>query len=448
MKSIAEMEKLIENFDKFSYYLNDKLERDIEENRKGRFVIRIRNKDGSVPADATVTVKQLTHEFKFGSSLFYLDQFGDDERRQMYRERFSELFNYAVAPLYWDTLEPEEGKPRFDEKTSSHIDRRPPLDTIMKFCRENDIKVKGHCLVYNSFQPNWISDNNRELKMQIERRIRAIAERYPDDFDDMDVVNEMFAIYKNCYNGNAARNLQITDDKDYEKWSFETTKKYFPYAKRFWIEGVDQVFGRGYHGTRSFYYMMIEKLMRENVEVEALGMQYHMYYDFDIHEKICNPLRMLDAFDCYGRFGLPVQISEVSIPSYSASRYECELQAELTKRLYKLWFGRKENEAIVWWNLADGTAYHTENVYAAGLLDNNCEKKPVYRELEKLINHEWKTEFETQLIPEIRFSGFYGNYEITVTADGRKSVHNIRLCKDNTGYDNRLYDFRGTDIIL
>ena len=44
MKSIAEMEKLIENFDKFSYYLNDKLERDIEENRKGRFVIRIRNK--------------------------------------------------------------------------------------------------------------------------------------------------------------------------------------------------------------------------------------------------------------------------------------------------------------------------------------------------------------------------------------------------------------------
>lgn len=99
MKSIAEMEKLIENFDKFSYYLNDKLERDIEENRKSRFVIRIRNKDGSVPTDATVTVKQFTHEFKFGSSLFYLDQFGDDERRQMYRERFSELFNYAVAPL-------------------------------------------------------------------------------------------------------------------------------------------------------------------------------------------------------------------------------------------------------------------------------------------------------------------------------------------------------------
>ena len=98
--------------------------------------------------------------------------------------------------------------------------------------------------------------------------------------------------------------------------------------------------------------------------------------------------------------------------------------------------------------MADGTAYYTENAYSAGLLDNSCEKKPAYRELERLINHEWKTEFETQLIPELRFSGFYGNYEITVIADGRKSVHNIRLGKDNTGYDNRLCDFRGTDIIL
>jgi hypothetical protein len=54
----------------------------------------------------------------------------------MYRERFSELFNYAVAPLYWDTLEPEEGKPRFDEKTSPNIDRRPPLDNI-RLCKDN-----------------------------------------------------------------------------------------------------------------------------------------------------------------------------------------------------------------------------------------------------------------------------------------------------------------------
>ena len=46
-------------------------------------------------------------------------------------------------------------------------------------------------------------------------------------------------------------------------------------------------------------------------------------------------------FDCYGKFGLPIQVSEVSIPSYSNEKYAEELQGELTKRLYKLWFGRK-----------------------------------------------------------------------------------------------------------
>ena len=191
------LENIIKNFDSYDYYLNGKISRDIEENRKGQFVLSFKNNNGEALSDVHVKVRLKKHAFKFGCGAFYLDQFEDEERRNLYRDRFKELFNYAVVPFYWDTLEPEQGKPRF-EANSQFISRRPPVDTIMQFCNENKIRAKGHCLVYNSFQPKWISDNNEELKRQITNRIKIIAEKYEDSIFDFDVINEMITVYKNA----------------------------------------------------------------------------------------------------------------------------------------------------------------------------------------------------------------------------------------------------------
>ena len=113
-----------------------------------------------------------------------------------------------------------------------------------------------------------------------------------------------------------------------------------------------------------------------------------------------------------------------------------------------MWFGRKNCSAIVWWTLADGTAYKDENAFRAGLIDNNCDKKAAYKEIEKLINSEWRTEFETKTYGELRFSGFYGEYDITVTTEEKRIVKRIKLFGDNTGFDNRLCDFRSVEFLL
>ena len=445
------MEKLIEQYDSFDYYLNDKLNRDIEENRKGQFVINFKDKNGEAVSDVNVKITQVSHEFNFGCSLFHLEQFADEERNKLYKEKFKKIFNYGVVPLYWDTLEPVEGEPRF-EKDCQFISRRPPVDTVMEFCKENNIRTKGHCLIYNSFQPDWISDINREIKIQIDNRIKAIAERYGNAFEDLDVINEMISIYKNCYKGNGARNLQITDERNHEKWSYNLCRRYFPHSRLFWNEGMFETFGDEYKGYRSFYYMTLEKMLSQGVDIEGIGMQYHAYSQrenaFEELRQVCNPLRLIDAFECYGEFGLPIHISEVSIPSYSNDDYDEQLQAELTKRLLKLWFGGKNCEAVVWWNLADKTAYKTESAFHAGLIREDCTEKPAYKAMEELINKEWRTDFERNITAQLRFSGFYGEYDIEAVYNGRKTVKRVRLHKENTGYDNRLCDFRSIDIIL
>ena len=354
-------------------------------------------------------------------------------------------------PFYWDTLEPEQGRPRF-EKHAPFISRRPPINTIVDFCRENDIRTKGHCLVYNSFQPDWISDDNETLKRQITKRIREIAERYEDSIFDFDVINEMITIYKNAYKGNGCRNLQITDEQDHEKWAFDICRRYLPNANLYWNEGMHESFGNEYKGFRSFYYLMIEKMLRQGVKIDGLGMQYHAFAPRETADSalsnVCNPLRIIDVLERYGDFKLPIHISEVSIPSYSNKSYDEELQAELTERLFKLWFSSKYCEAIVWWNFCDGTAYKEESAYFAGLLRNDCSEKPAYKVLDRLINKEWNTALEDNISGQLRFSGLYGEYDIEAEYQGKKSITTVNLTQANTGYDNRLCDFRVKEIIL
>ena len=452
MSDKKQMQLLIDQFDRFGFYLDSKLDRDIEENRKGAFALSFTDKDGKPLKNVKVSVRQTTHEFKFGCNTFYLDEFEDEARRKAYREKFARLFNYAVIPLYWDTLEPEEGKPRFAED-SPYIHRRPPVDSIVKFCEENGMRMKGHCLIYNSFQPDWISEDSREIKIKIDRRLKAIAERYPDTFVDVDVINEMFRIYKNCYKGFGCRNLQITDEPDHEKWAFELCKKYFPYSNLYWNEGMFETFGETqYSGFRSYYYMAIKENLMRGAPIEGIGMQFHANGNkdtlFSEVNHVCHPLRLLDVFDRYGDFRLPISVSEISIPSFGHDPEDEELQAELAKRLFKLWFGRKYVDSIVWWNLADNTAFGAENLYHSGLIRNDCSEKPVYRALDELINNEWRTNVTAEASGRFCFTGFYGDYEVEATCDGKTVTQTIRLYKDNTGYDNRRRDFRTKNIVI
>ena len=443
---------LLKKYDSYDYYIKDKIKRDTEEYRKGQFALVFTDSDGNTLDDVKVSVKQVRHEFKFGGTTFYLNGFTDDMRNKEFERLFTDIFNYAVIPVYWDTLELVDGQERFLPE-SPFVSRRPPIDTCMDFCRRNSLRAKAHCLVYNSFQPDWIPENNRDLKIRIDKRIRRLAEHCGDFFEDIDVINEMISIYKNCYKGNAMRNMQIADEHDHEKWAFQTAEKYFPYSRLFWNEGGFESFANpNYRGHRSFYYMTLKDNIAKGAPIGGIGMQFHCYSERDnaaaVLDTLCNPLRLIDVFDCYGAFGLPMHISEVNIPSWSNEAEDEFLQAELTERLYRLWFSSKNVESAVWWTLADGTAYPTENVFYGGLIRNDCTPKPAYERLDRLINSEWNTSFEVTADKRLDFRGFYGDYVVSAECGGKTCTQTLRLYHDTTGFDNRLCDFRSKRLVL
>ena len=427
--------ELITWFDRLNPYTDRMIQRDIEKYRKGLFAVKLQDGGKNPVAGRRVKVKLKKHEFKFGSALFQLDQFGDERRNSLYREEFRKVFNYGVLPLYWDTLEPERGKLRFS-KDSAPIYRRPQLDLIREYCIENGIGMKGHCLMYNSYNPKWMPRDFRTLKMEIVRRSREIAERYGDDLIDLDVINEMFSIYHNAHGEYGTRDLPVCDEKGHEKWCFDVAKRYFPNTTLFWNEGCYETFGRSigqFTGDKSVYYLMLKRWIAEGAQIEGIGMQFHAFDSNESQEKaIYNPYRAMEVFDVYSEFNLPIHLSEVSIPSYGNDEEGEYVQAELVERMYRLWFSREKVESIVWWNIADGMAYGDENRFHGGLLRNDLSHKPAFDVIDRLVNREWQTEAElvTDENGRAYFEGFYGDYEVEI--DGTTEIRPFH--RENTGY--------------
>lgn len=144
-----------ELFDKQKEFYEKTVTEGIEKNRKGDGTISLFDKDGMPLKGATVKLVQKSHEFRFGANIFMLDELESEEKNEKYKKRFAELFNMATLPFYWDALEPERGKPRYD-KDSPKIYRRPPTDLCIEYCEKHGIEPREHALAYEHFFPEWI----------------------------------------------------------------------------------------------------------------------------------------------------------------------------------------------------------------------------------------------------------------------------------------------------
>ena len=119
--------KVLDLFEEQKDIMDQKISEGIEKYRKGDCNIKIVDQNGAVISGATIRLKQKSHEFRFGANLFMLDELETEEKNEKYKKYFSDVFNMATLPFYWDSLEPERGNPRYG-KDSKKVYRRPATD--------------------------------------------------------------------------------------------------------------------------------------------------------------------------------------------------------------------------------------------------------------------------------------------------------------------------------
>mgnify|MGYP004637136215 FL=1 len=421
-------------FDKNEAQTEERVNAGIEQNRKGFCRVEIVDGDGKKVSGAKVHAVLKKHEFKFGANLFMLDELESDEKNEKYKEYFKDLFNMATFPFYWDALEPEKGKQRYD-RDSCKIYRRPAPDLCLEYCEKYGIEPREHALAYEHFFPEWLrGKDSYTVKKELSRRMREIGERYGAKIPTMEVTNEM------DWNDGAVK-IDFYKDDNYVEWCFKEAEKYMGANKLAINEwsGVWDAYGR----NRDWYYMEIERALSKGARIDAIGMQYHMFYraeeELEKTRNFYNPNHLYKILDRYSDFNLPIQVTEITIPAYTDKAEDEELQAEIIRKLYSIWFSHRNVEQIIYWNLVDGYAAFApqgdmtngENYYRGGLISFDFRKKPAYKTLMELIHKQWHTDekITANADGEAEFKGFYGTYELEVEANGKKETREINFTK-------------------
>lgn len=432
-------DKILKNFKENRVYMEERVQNGIETNRKGVAKFFFVTKDGKPIENVKVKISQTTHDFKFGANIFLLEELENEEKNRLYKEHFAQVFNLATLPFYWSDLEPEKGKTRF-EKDSPKIYRRPAPDLCLEYCEANNIEPKLHCLNYDKFTPLWVSEDVPTVKKYLDKRMKEIAERYAEKIPSMEVINETLC---NEVNLDSRHSTQFFREPDIVEWSFEQARKYFPKNKLIINEDTPHTWGAGFFKyNRSAYYMQIERALSKGATIDSIGMQFHTFFARESYEErtefLYNPLNLFKVMDQYSDFNRPLQVTEITIPSYSWEEEDEQIQAEIISNLYKIWFSHSNMEAIIYWNLVDGYAYgkqgdmtSDENKCYGGLFRYDLSPKPAFYVLDELINKTWRTNISDEVRNgSYEMKGFYGKYEVCATVSGKTTVTEIHLKKD------------------
>lgn len=412
----------------------------IEKHRKGYAKIRLVDIEGNPLAGKTVKLSQISHDFKYGANIFMLDEFEGEKENKTYRESFKKYFNLATVPFYWDGLEPEEGKPRYD-KNSPKVYRRPAPELCLEYCEENGIDAKLHCLVYENFIPEWLPKGDMEkMEKLYDERFRQISERFSGRLMEIEVINEL-----RWMSGWGHKSV-ICDKRDLVEWAFDLARKHFPDEVLVFNEG-NPINDAARDKYMAGYYMVLENALLKGVSVDKIGLQHHEFcgaranndeeYERTVKagSGLFNPDALFKGLDIYAEFGLPLELTEVTVPTFGDTPEDEELQADLLEVLYTVCFGHPSVDTVVYWNVPDGYAYvkpgWNENQCRGGLWHHDLTPKKSAERLWELFNKRWHTELTVTTDEKgyAEFRGFYGDY--TAEIDNATAVFGIHKYEDN-----------------
>ncbi len=385
-----------------------KIDRGIEKYRKADAVIQLKN----VGEGIDVKVEQISHDFLFGGNIFLFGDLKSPEKNKKYEDTFGTLFNAATVPFYWKTLEPVQGKPRY-EAGSSYEYRRPATDPVVAFCESKGINMNGHAIIYGMRtwgHPAWMPENREEMEKIFEAHVRELADRYKGRIQRWDVVNESI--------DQANRGI-MPDDYTFKTYSW--AMKYFPESVNFNINDCDI-----HWGPSKRYVEIVRDLIDRGIRIDNVGVQMHIFNPAESKNiangaDILTPAKNYAVLDCLADAGRPVHISEVTVSAPDETPEGWKIQAAITRNLYRLWFSYSSVMGITWWNVVDGGAAAGEPSYS-GIYDKDLNPKPVYHVLDSLINHEWKTNLsvKTGNNGTVKFRGFKGLYRLSWTDQSGK----------------------------
>ena len=173
-------------------------------------------------------------------------------------------FNSITAE---NDMKPERTEPREGKYTWEAADR------IANFCRQNGIKLRGHCLMWHNQIGRWMYEDNPSKEVFFQRmrsHIHAIVNRYKDVVYCWDVVNEAITDDARAEDPYRQSPLYKIAGDEFIAKAFEYAREADPNALLFYNDynECDSVKSRR-------IYEMVKKMKAAGVPIDGIGMQGH-----------------------------------------------------------------------------------------------------------------------------------------------------------------------------
>ncbi len=377
-------------------------EKAIKEIRQEDVRIVISDATGEPVPGIQLRAVQQNHGFLFGCNIHKFNRLRTEKENALYKKRFLELFNYATTGFYWASYERVKGSPDYRY-----------TDEVVRWCTGNDIRVKGHALLWDHPHgiPKWAGRTLPSEDIQ-QKRVMDIMQRYSEAVDFWEVVNEASSL------------PDVELDGPY-RWARTVN----PDASL-----IVNDFGAFVDNHFSFKSMLQQAVLR-GVSFDAVGFQAHapttMRFPLPTVWKTLESYAMLGKTIHITEF-TPTSAGQTITGSHIQGIWDEKQQADYAEKFYTLCFSHPAVEAISWWDLTDQGAW----LKGGGLLRSDLSPKPAYLRLQKLIRKRWMTSVAggTDSSGSFNFRGFLGDYSLAFNWNGTREVRtfNINKGKSNT----------------
>ena len=412
----------------------------IETHRKGEAQLKFVFPEKVVGDTIQLHFELVSHEFNFGVSMTQLGSFAGTPYFEKYKDYTKALFNFVTVGFYWAAYHRDrKDLDRFDAYLKGNI----------KWAIENNLKVKGHPLLWHESLPKWVVDfkDSEKLDSIIKNRIRYLIESNPE-IKYWDVYNEPVAVFK-AHVSPSGVTRWVTHKGGIES----AMKDLYDFVNT--VDSTKTYTNNHYNPSEPSFLALNKYLNDHGVEYDAVGMQAHM----QTNAGVLSEDALWKLLNDYESLGKDIQFTELTVTSSrrfndwrdhqvflkqrtekiekgqtmnlpSLPEYE-NYQSDYIKDFYTLVFSHPSVTSLTFWNLTDRNAWRG---HAGGLLDENLEPKKAYYTLKNLIKNKWHTSVTKtiKLGETLTFNGFYGDYSGEILVNGNYYSFDFNHSKKRT----------------
>jgi endo-1,4-beta-xylanase len=274
--------------------------------------------------------------------------------------------------MKWWTLRPEADKFDFREG-----------DEVVRFAQAHEMKVRGHCLVWDHNNPDWLTQGHftsAQLSQLLQEHITTVMKHYAGQVFAWDVVNE-----------GLDENGHVRDSPWYNQPGIGLADQGYAYIEQAfrWAHQADpqallfynEAEGEGRNRKSDAIYAMVKDFRSRGVPIDGVGLQMHIpQLNLDTAAVASNIARLTTL-------GVQVHITEldVSLPldvNGMASHEDLLRQADIYRGVVGACLQSPGCTAIQTWGFTDRYSWigsHSHGTRGAALpFDRAYKPKPAY----------------------------------------------------------------------